>query len=78
MNEKYILYTNEVDLQTAALAILLNSRQIAEATKNTRLMANIHGDVVAIEISFNEQSKRLDVSYLQTVQEALVFSLDEE
>ena len=76
MNKKYIVYTNDVDLQTATLAILLNSRQIEEATSNTKLMANIRGDVVGIEISFNEQSKRVDVSYLQTVQEAL--HLDEE
>ena len=76
MNKKYIVYTNDVDLQTATLAILLNSRQIDEATKNTRLMANVRGDMVAIEVSFNEQSKRVDVSYLQTVQEALHF--DEE
>lgn len=71
MNEKYIIYTNDVDLQTAALAILLNSRQIAEATKNTKLIANVHRYVVGIEISFNEQSKRVDIFYLQTVQEAL-------
>lgn len=76
MNEKYIIYTDDVDLQTAALSILLNSRQIAEATKNTKLMANVHRDVVGIEISFNEQSKRVDISYLQTVQERL--HLDEE
>lgn len=74
MNKKYIVYTNDVDLQTATLAILLNSRQIDEATKTTRLMANVRGDIVAIEVSFNEQSKRVDVSYLQTVQEALHFA----
>ncbi len=76
MSEKYIIYNHDVDFQTATLAILLNSHQIAEATKTTRLMANVRGDVVAIEVSFNEQSKRVDISYLQTVQEALAF--DEE
>lgn len=71
MNDKYILYTNDVDLQTAALAILLNSRQIAEAAKNTKLLAHVRGDIVGIEVSFNEQSKRVDLTYLQTVQEAM-------
>ena len=75
-DEKYIIYTNDTDLQTAALAILLNSKQIAETNKNAKFMANIRGDIVGIEVFLNEQSKRIDVSYLITVQEAL--QLDEE